>query len=173
MREDGVVSGTDADVRRIERIRNDRLANLNLRGAVFLIVLVATAMSVIAAVIERLIDPAFDDMGIALWWAVTTVTTVGYGDIVPESHAGRAAASVLMLTGLALIPTLTSIVVATLVAQRVRAGAAGGAVRVQPAGRAAAEPRRAARAARAPRRPGALAQPSFSARSGSTSSGCG
>ena len=118
MREDGVVSGTDADVRRIERIRNDRLANLNLRGAVFLIVAVATAMSVIAAVIERLIDPAFDDMGIALWWAVTTVTTVGYGDIVPESHAGRAAASVLMITGLALIPTLTSIVVATLVSQR-------------------------------------------------------
>ena len=119
MREDGVVSGTDPDVRRIERIRNDRLANLNLRGAVFLIVLVATGMSVIAAVIERLIDPAFDDIGIALWWAVTTVTTVGYGDIVPESHAGRAAASVLMLTGIALIPTLTSIVVATLVAQRV------------------------------------------------------
>ena len=118
MREDGVVSEPDADVTRIKRIRNDRLANLNLRGAVFLIVLVATAMSVIAAVIERLIDPAFDDMGIALWWAVTTVTTVGYGDIVPESHAGRAAASVLMITGLALIPTLTSIVVATLVAQR-------------------------------------------------------
>ena len=118
MREDGVVSEPAADVTRIKRIRNDRLANLNLRGAVFLIVLVATAMSVIAAVIERLIDPAFDDIGIALWWAVTTVTTVGYGDIVPESHAGRAAASVLMLTGLALIPTLTSIVVATLVAQR-------------------------------------------------------
>ena len=118
MREDGVVSETDADVTRIKRIRNDRLANLDLRGAVFLIVLVATAMSVIAAVIERLIDPAFDDIGIALWWAVTTVTTVGYGDIVPESPAGRAAASVLMLTGLALIPTLTSIVVATLVAQR-------------------------------------------------------
>ena len=118
MREDGVVSETDSDVTRIKRIRNDRLANLDLRGAVFLIVLVATAMSVIAAVIERLIDPAFDDIGIALWWAVTTVTTVGYGDIVPESPAGRAAASVLMLTGLALIPTLTSIVVATLVAQR-------------------------------------------------------
>ncbi len=112
------MSETDADVTRIERIRKDRLAHLNLRGAVLLIVTVATAMSVIAAVIERLIDPAFDDMGIALWWAVTTVTTVGYGDIVPESHAGRAAASVLMLTGLALIPTLTSIVVATLVAQR-------------------------------------------------------
>jgi voltage-gated potassium channel len=118
VREDGVVSGTDADVTRIERIGKDRLAHLNLRGAVFLIVTVATAMSVIAAVIERLIDPAFDDMGIALWWAVTTVTTVGYGDIVPESPAGRAAASVLMLTGLALIPALTSIVVSTLVAQR-------------------------------------------------------
>ena len=39
MREDGVVAGTDADVTRIERIRNDRLANLGLRGAVFPIAL--------------------------------------------------------------------------------------------------------------------------------------
>ena len=117
MGEESAVSATHTPQTR-EQIRNDRLARLNLRGAVFLIVAVATAMSVIAAVVERLIDPAFDDMGIALWWAVTTVTTVGYGDIVPESPAGRAAASVLMLTGLALIPTLTSIVVSTLVAQR-------------------------------------------------------
>jgi voltage-gated potassium channel len=98
----------------------DRLASLRLRGAVLLIVAAATTLSVIAAIVERLIDPAFDSMGDALWWSVTTVSTVGYGDIVPESTAGRLAAAVLMLTGLALIPTLTSIVVGVLVAQRSR-----------------------------------------------------
>jgi voltage-gated potassium channel len=99
---------------------NDRLETLRLRGAVLVIIAAATTLAVVAAVVERLIDPAFDDMGDALWWSVTTVSTVGYGDIVPESTAGRIAASVLMLTGLALIPTLTSVIVAVLVAQRSR-----------------------------------------------------
>jgi voltage-gated potassium channel len=99
---------------------DDRLANLRLRGAVLVIVVAATILSLVAAIVERLIDPAFDSMGDALWWSVTTVSTVGYGDIVPESTAGRIAASVLMLTGLALIPTLTSVVVSALVAQRSR-----------------------------------------------------
>jgi voltage-gated potassium channel len=99
----------------------DRLANLRLRGAILVIIVAASTLAVAAAIVERLIDPAFDDMGDALWWSVTTVSTVGYGDIVPESTAGRAAAAVLMLTGLALIPTLTSVIVSILIAQRSRA----------------------------------------------------
>jgi voltage-gated potassium channel len=39
--------------------------------------------------------------GDALWWAITTVTTVGYGDITPTSPEGRLIAVVLMLTGMA------------------------------------------------------------------------
>jgi voltage-gated potassium channel len=105
---------------RVRGPTSDRLENLRLRGAVLVIVVTATTLAVVAAIVERLIDPAFDDMGDALWWSVSTVSTVGYGDIVPESTPGRIAASVLMLTGLALIPTLTSVVVAILVAQRSR-----------------------------------------------------
>ena len=45
------------------------------------------------------------------------MTTVGYVDVVPESVGGRVVAAMLMLTGLALIPTLTSVIVSTLIAK--------------------------------------------------------
>ena len=53
-------------------------------------------------------------------WAMTTVTTVGYGDVVPTTPAGRAVGAALMLTGLSLIPTLTSVTVTLLISKRKR-----------------------------------------------------
>jgi voltage-gated potassium channel len=105
---------------RLERRVNETLASLTLRKALGLIVTVATVLAITAAVLERLIDPAFDTFPQALWFAVTTVSTVGYGDFVPESGAGRIVASALMLTGLGLIPLITSVAVSILVAQRSR-----------------------------------------------------
>jgi voltage-gated potassium channel len=96
------------------------MMRLTVRRAVMVIVALATSLAVIAAILERLVDPAFRTSGLAFWWAVTTVTTVGYGDVVPESAAGRAVASVLMLVGLALIPLITSVVVSILISQRTR-----------------------------------------------------
>ena len=49
------------------------------------------------------------------WWAITTVTTVGYGDVVPQDPWGRVVGALLMLTGLSLIPTLTSVTVSALI----------------------------------------------------------
>ena len=106
---------------RFERTLTERLVTLTLRKAVGLIVTVATALAVAAAVLERLLEPrVFDTFPQALWFTITTVTTVGYGDLVPESAAGRLVASALMLTGLGLIPLITSVVVSILVAQRSR-----------------------------------------------------
>jgi voltage-gated potassium channel len=105
---------------RLERRLTEILVSLTLRKALGLIVAVATVLAIAAAVLERLIDPAFDTFPQALWFAVTTVSTVGYGDEVPESGAGRVVASVLMLTGLGLIPLITSVVVSIMVAQRSR-----------------------------------------------------
>jgi voltage-gated potassium channel len=99
----------------------ERLDRLRLRGAVLMIVTTALILAFIAAVLERLIDPAFQTMGEALWFTVSTVTTVGYGDIVPESTGGKLVASGLMLLGLGLIPILTSVVVSILISQRSRA----------------------------------------------------
>ena len=53
--------------------------------------------------------------GNALWWAITTITTVGYGDVVPQSTAGRAAAVVVMLVGIGFVAILTAAIAARFV----------------------------------------------------------
>jgi voltage-gated potassium channel len=88
---------------------------LTLVRAVSTIIVVAVLLVLVAGLLVRIVEPeTFDSIGLAYWWAVTTVTTVGYGDVVPESPGGRVVATMLMLTGLALIPTLTSVIVSTL-----------------------------------------------------------
>jgi len=95
---------------------------LTLFRAVRTVMLVAIILVLIAGAFERIVEPeVFTSLGLSYWWAVTTVTTVGYGDIVPESPEGRVVASLLMLVGLGLIPTLTSVVVSTLIGKRTRA----------------------------------------------------
>ncbi len=53
-----------------------------------------------------------DGFGAAVWWAVTTVTTVGYGDIYPVTVVGRGVATFLMLVGIGLFGLLTANVAA-------------------------------------------------------------
>lgn len=55
-----------------------------------------------------LLEPSINTFADALWWAVVTTTTVGYGDISPETPIGRILAVVLMLVGIGIIGTLTS-----------------------------------------------------------------
>lgn len=77
---------------------------------------------VFAGVLMWLVDRKdFPSLGLALWWAVTTVTTVGYGDAVPEEPAGRALAAALMIFGFASLSLLTGIVASLLVHRRTAA----------------------------------------------------
>ncbi len=55
------------------------------------------------------------DLGTALWFAVTTVTTVGYGDVVPKSPEGRGIAVFLMLVGVSAFSFVTANIAAYLV----------------------------------------------------------
>ena len=69
-----------------------------------------------AGALMRLLDPHdFDSVGLGFWWAVQTVTTVGYGDIVPQNTSGRVVASLVMLAGIGFLTVVTASVTAALV----------------------------------------------------------
>ena len=92
---------------------------LNFFRAIATIVGVAIILVLVSGLLARLVEPeVFTSIGLAYWWAITTVTTVGYGDVVPETPGGRVVGALLMLTGLSLIPTLTSVIVSTLISKR-------------------------------------------------------
>ena len=55
-------------------------------------------------------EPEVRNLGDGIWWALVTITTVGYGDITPLTTVGRIVASSLMFLGLGLIATITAIV---------------------------------------------------------------
>jgi voltage-gated potassium channel len=61
----------------------------------------------------------------ALWWAVTTITTVGYGDRFPMSPAGRGIAVVLMIAGIAMFGVITATIAAYFVEQKAEEDVAG------------------------------------------------
>jgi voltage-gated potassium channel len=91
---------------------------LRPRIAASLIVAVWAVAVVVFGVLERLVDPeTFDNVWLAMWWAMQTVTTVGFGDVVPQETAGRLIAAVLMLGGLALFAIVTGVITAAFVAQ--------------------------------------------------------
>jgi voltage-gated potassium channel len=56
---------------------------------------------------EKSTNPGFATFGDSLWWGVVTLTTVGYGDIVPHTEKGRIAGVFLMVTGLATLGVLS------------------------------------------------------------------
>ena len=107
------------------RFQHDRthvrtwVERLTLLRAIATIVAIATVLVLAAGVLVRILEPeTYTSIGLAFWWAVTTVTTVGYGDVVPEEGAARAVGAVLMLAGVSLIPLVTSVAVSILTAKR-------------------------------------------------------
>ena len=102
---------------RLEERLQRGIERLTIFRAVRLVAVVAMSLAFIAAVLERLIDPAVGTFGDSLWWAIVTVTTVGYGDIVPETGGGRLVAACLMLAGVSAIPITTSLVVSVFVSR--------------------------------------------------------
>ena len=87
-------------------------------------VVTATAVIVGASgVLMRLLDHReYPDVFRGMWWALQTVTTVGYGDVTPQRLSGRLVAAVVMFEGIALLAIVTAAVTSSFVerAQRAR-----------------------------------------------------
>ncbi len=104
----------------------NRHAGGSLRGRVLVYVVGATSLlSFVAALTvldyeRRSPDANIATFGDAMWWALTTMTTVGYGDRFPVTDAGRLVAAGLMLAGIALLGVVTATMASWLV-QRVSA----------------------------------------------------
>ena len=91
-----------ARVTRGERRLDRELARATTpRAATIIIAVFTTLITVGAGVLMTLVDRSeFPTVGGGLWWAVQTVTTVGYGDHVPETAAGQIVAAFVMLLGI-------------------------------------------------------------------------
>jgi voltage-gated potassium channel len=76
--------------------------------------LATLAGGVLAWVLDR---EDFPRLGTGLWWALQTVTTVGYGDVTPKHAEGRVIAAVVMLVGIAFLAVITASITATFVEQ--------------------------------------------------------
>lgn len=78
---------------------------LNTNGFIYLVYVSLFLLILSSALYSVAENVPFDQ---ALWWAIATTTTVGYGDISPATGLGRIAAVVLMILGIGMIGMLTS-----------------------------------------------------------------
>jgi voltage-gated potassium channel len=89
----------------------ERVAENPFKGAWWVIAVVTVGVTVVGGILVRLTDPAsIPSVVTGFWWALQTVTTVGYGDVVPASIAGRTTAAVVMLAGLSFLAVTTAAV---------------------------------------------------------------
>ena len=86
----------------------------------FALVLVAGGLVMYA--LERGTNRQFRGPVDGLWWAMVTLTTVGYGDTYPVTNPGRLVAGLVMLVGVGLVGTFTAKIAAVLVERRIREG---------------------------------------------------
>jgi voltage-gated potassium channel len=94
-------------LRQLRRVVTREAEPLSSVLVLFLIVLFMAAS--IAYLAERDINPGFSSLPASLWWAVVTLTTTGYGDVVPMTLLGRIVAALLMICGLAVFGLWTGI----------------------------------------------------------------
>jgi voltage-gated potassium channel len=98
-------------------LREARLLTRALRASrgkiiVFMlfVVLMVTVIGAIMYVIEGDTNPAFQNIPISIYWAIVTLTTVGFGDITPQTSLGRFFSAVVMILGYAVIAVPTGVV---------------------------------------------------------------
>jgi|SRR5690348_2426746 voltage-gated potassium channel len=83
------------------------------------VIVTATAIVVVGGgVLMRVLDHAeYSNVWVGMWWALQTVTTVGYGDVTPKHTSGRIVAAFVMLEGIAFLTIIIAAITSTFVAR--------------------------------------------------------
>jgi voltage-gated potassium channel len=83
------------------------------------VIVTATAIVVVAGgVLMRVLDhDEYSNVWVGMWWALQTVTTVGYGDVTPKHTSGRIVAAFVMLEGIAFLTIIIAAITSTFVAR--------------------------------------------------------
>ena len=90
----------------------------SVRTAAGVIVTATTVVVVAGGVFMRLLDHGeYSNVWVGMWWALQTVTTVGYGDVTPKNPSGRIVAILVMLQGIAFLAITTAAITSTFVAR--------------------------------------------------------
>ncbi len=90
--------------------------SLTARRAAGIIAGVTVLITVAGGILERIVDhQEFHTIGKGLWFALQTVTTVGYGDVTPKQADGRFIGAVVMLAGIGFLAVITAAVTASLI----------------------------------------------------------
>lgn len=92
----------------VEVLVNKRFELLTLLFLLFFIVMTA---GIAFYVLEERINPAVESLFDALYWALVTIATVGYGDISPVTPEGRVISMIVIVAGIAMISFATSVIV--------------------------------------------------------------
>ena len=82
----------------------------------YLVAMMLVIMATAAIVVHVFSPKAFATWGDEFWWAAQTVTTVGYGDVVPSTSGGRFIAGIVMFVSVATVSLVTAVVTAGFVA---------------------------------------------------------
>ena len=86
------------------------------------IILFALIGALLVTLIEGNINAQFSTLGDAFWWVLVTMTTVGYGDMVPTTSGGRIIGIVIMFFGFALLSLFTGTISSIFIAQKIKEG---------------------------------------------------
>ena len=88
------------------------------RGAALVIASITTSITIVAGLAMTILDrKGFPSLGTGLWWAVQTITTVGYGDHVPTTAAGQIVAALVMLLGIGFVTVITASITSSFVSR--------------------------------------------------------
>jgi voltage-gated potassium channel len=114
-----------------ERVMSEFLRKpISVRSAANVIVLVTFAVVLLGGILMRVLDgDEYPNIWKGMWWALQTVTTIGYGDVTPMETSGRIVAVFIMLEGVAFLTIVIAAITSIFVARAQREGEIGRATK--------------------------------------------